>query len=187
VQQFFFLPTAAKMGRRRKTLLERVLANSFRPGRYGSLLGEEPLPAKAPFRDRRRRLIWERLLEQQADYREPRSSEYFDEDWYRGLAAEAFGRYVCALHGSELPSYLPVEAETHPKRALPSPPARKYVLAVEFDCAECGACADDYAFGWVALCAHEPFAELPELAFYCPDCAEREFGLVSGGGQRLDQ
>jgi hypothetical protein len=176
-----------KLGRRRKTLLERVLENSFRPGRYGHLLAEEPLPDKLPYRDRRRRLIWERLREQQRDYSQPRSCELFDSDWYRELAVEAFGRYVCALHGSELPSYLPLATSPSepPEPTLPSRLSPKYVLAVVLICEECGALAEEEATGWAALLSHELFAELPELAFYCPECAFREFGRLSGRAQRL--
>jgi hypothetical protein len=45
-------------------------------------------------------------------------------------------------------------------------------------CQECDAVADDDAFRWRALLAVDPddaFAE-PLLAFYCPACAEKEFG-----------
>jgi hypothetical protein len=188
VQQFLFLPPLAKIGRRRKTLLERVLENSFRPGRYGQLLAEEPLPEKAPFRDRRRRLLWQRLLEQQRNYREAKSGEYFDADWYRERAAEGFGRYVCALHGSTLPSYLPLEPkQERPKETLPPGSLPRYVLPVELICEECGRVVEDEAFGWVALLAQDGLDELPELGLYCLDCAQREFGLVSGRGSRLDR
>jgi hypothetical protein len=44
VQQFRVLPIAAKMARPSKTLLERVLAGSFRADRYASLLDGELLP-----------------------------------------------------------------------------------------------------------------------------------------------
>ena len=44
-------------------------------------------------------------------------------------------------------------------------------------CVECGAIADVEARGWRAFIAHNPDEdELPEIAVYCPDCAEREFG-----------
>ena len=33
-----------------------------------------------------------------------------DLDWYREVKAKALGRYRCALHGSALPAYLPLEA-----------------------------------------------------------------------------
>lgn len=45
-------------------------------------------------------------------------------------------------------------------------------------CQECEVVADDDAFGWRALLALDPddaFQE-PLLAFYCPACAENEFG-----------
>jgi len=61
VQQFWVLPISSTMGRPAKTLLERVLAGSFRADRYGSLLAGELLPATSPFSDRRRRRIWQEL------------------------------------------------------------------------------------------------------------------------------
>jgi hypothetical protein len=46
-------------------------------------------------------------------------------------------------------------------------------------CQECAVLAEDDAFRWRALLAVDPddAFEQPMLAFYCPDCAEREFGL----------
>ena len=61
MQQFWVLPISSTMGRPAKTLLERVLAGSFRADRYGSLLAGELLPATSPFSDRRRRRIWQEL------------------------------------------------------------------------------------------------------------------------------
>jgi hypothetical protein len=42
---------------------------------------------------------------------------------------------------------------------------------------ECGRFSDFAARGWVAIRAGEADIEdFPELFFFCPDCAEREFG-----------
>jgi hypothetical protein len=47
----------------------------------------------------------------------------------------------------------------------------------ELVCRECGAVADPYARGWRGYRVDDPEEnEPPELAFYCPWCAEREFG-----------
>jgi hypothetical protein len=45
-------------------------------------------------------------------------------------------------------------------------------------CQECAAVAQRSAFRWRALLAVDPddVSEQPMLAFYCPTCAEREFG-----------
>jgi len=44
-------------------------------------------------------------------------------------------------------------------------------------CQECGRKADDRADGWRGYPVDEPYTdELPELAWYCPRCGEREFG-----------
>ena len=42
-------------------------------------------------------------------------------------------------------------------------------------CLECGAVAAGEAKGWLAYRADEP-GDAPSLVFYCPECAEREFG-----------
>ena len=51
-------------------------------------------------------------------------------------------------------------------------------LRVRLKCQECEVLADDHAFWWRALLAVDPddAFEEPLLAFYCPACAEREFG-----------
>jgi hypothetical protein len=50
-------------------------------------------------------------------------------------------------------------------------------LGDPIECVECGHQAELYAQGWRAYRMDEPFAdELPALAFFCPNCAEREFG-----------
>jgi hypothetical protein len=46
-------------------------------------------------------------------------------------------------------------------------------------CDECGREADVEAHGWKAFVTRYATAEEtdhPQLALYCPDCAEREFG-----------
>jgi hypothetical protein len=45
------------------------------------------------------------------------------------------------------------------------------------ECVECGVTADDHAEGWRGYRTDEPDTnDSPEVAFYCPSCAEREFG-----------
>jgi hypothetical protein len=46
-------------------------------------------------------------------------------------------------------------------------------------CEECGCRRDDLARGWRAYRADDPDHEEPELVFYCPSCAKREFGPAS--------
>jgi hypothetical protein len=50
---------------------------------------------------------------------------------------------------------------------------------MQLTCQECAVVAEDDALRWRALLAVDPddAFEQPMLAFYCPDCAEREFGL----------
>jgi hypothetical protein len=44
-------------------------------------------------------------------------------------------------------------------------------------CSECGRWSDNEAPGWRAVRAGEADIEVrPEVFFFCPDCAEREFG-----------
>jgi hypothetical protein len=44
-------------------------------------------------------------------------------------------------------------------------------------CAECKTISSSYASGWRGYRTDDPEeGEPPALAFYCPDCAEREFG-----------
>jgi hypothetical protein len=49
---------------------------------------------------------------------------------------------------------------------------------MQLTCQECAVVAEDDAFRWRALLAVDPddAFEQPLLAFYCPTCAEREFG-----------
>lgn len=46
-------------------------------------------------------------------------------------------------------------------------------------CAECGAVANGVAAGWRGYRADEPEDDELEVAFYCSQCAEREFGNTS--------
>jgi len=93
------------MGRPAKTLLERVLAGSFRADRYGSLLSGELLPKTSPFSDHFRRRIWEELREAQQEYQEAVDGELFSAEWYRRVAAGGFSKSVRALHGGRPPSW----------------------------------------------------------------------------------
>jgi hypothetical protein len=46
-------------------------------------------------------------------------------------------------------------------------------------CQECGALADEEARGWRAYrcdLADEFGSDEPEVVYYCPECADREFG-----------
>jgi hypothetical protein len=44
-------------------------------------------------------------------------------------------------------------------------------------CAECATVSSSYAWGWRGYRMDDPeIGEPPALAFYCPVCAEREFG-----------
>jgi hypothetical protein len=55
--------------------------------------------------------------------------------------------------------------------------------ATSVDCVECGISSGLYWVGWRASRTDDPeLAEDPQLAFYCPACALREFG--SGRGPR---
>lgn len=44
-------------------------------------------------------------------------------------------------------------------------------------CLECGARSDNHARGWRAVMGGGFEGEPVEVGVYCPDCAEREFGL----------
>ena len=50
-------------------------------------------------------------------------------------------------------------------------------------CAQCGKVATGVARGWQAHCAELPaeyeddgLQDVPPVVFFCPDCAQREFG-----------
>lgn len=87
------------MARPAKSLLERVLANSFRPGRYGELLARQGLPRHSPFRDQRRRELWQALRHVQRLYHDDPAPEL------REQYASQFSQLVRALHGARLPSW----------------------------------------------------------------------------------
>jgi hypothetical protein len=55
-------------------------------------------------------------------------------------------------------------------------------------CQECGRRADERAEGWRGYRVDEPYAdEPPELAWYCPRCADRELGQLRMAGQEVDE
>jgi hypothetical protein len=63
---------------------------------------------------------------------------------------------------------------------------RIVVVPMELFCQECLLLADDEARGWRLVVVDVPGEDdEPVLASYCPDCAEREFGLSRrmGSGQ----
>ena len=49
-------------------------------------------------------------------------------------------------------------------------------------CEECGreARKDEESKGWRAFLAGDPQDDPPEVAVFCPECAEREFGEPDG-------
>jgi hypothetical protein len=54
---------------------------------------------------------------------------------------------------------------------------RKQESAQVLVCAECSTFSNEHAWGWRAYRVDDPEqGGLPGLAFYCPSCAEREFG-----------
>ena len=87
----------SSVGRPPKSLLTRVLENSFRPGRYAHLLPAEPLPRRSPFRDERRRDLWQELRAiQRQSLKEPE---------YLASYAGDFSRLVRSLHGAAPPRW----------------------------------------------------------------------------------
>jgi len=86
-----------------------VLANSFRPDRYGALIATEPLPRRPPFRDQRRRDLWRELRAIQRRYRA--------EPEYRAEHARDFGKIVRVLHGARPPRWYAERLERR-RRAL---------------------------------------------------------------------
>ncbi len=85
------------MARPAKSLVARVLDNSFRPDRYGRLLEPEPLPRRSPFRDERRRDLWQELRAiQRRCQAEPEHLKAHARD---------FSRIVRCLHGSVPPRW----------------------------------------------------------------------------------
>ena len=54
---------------------------------------------------------------------------------------------------------------------------RGFKARARLRCAECGTMSTSHAWGWRGYRMDDPEeGDLPALAFYCPDCAEREFG-----------
>ena len=94
-------------GRPRLTLLERVLEDSFRPGRYAHLLDVDELPQHPPERwmDPER---WADVLDAQRRYRDGTTE------------ASEFSMLVGALHGRPLPEwYTPPRVDGLTKASLP--------------------------------------------------------------------
>jgi hypothetical protein len=85
------------MGRPAKSLLARVLENSFRPDRYGALIAQEPLPRRAPFQGERRKDLWRELRAIQGRYNA--------EPEYRSQHAQDFSKIVRVLHGARPPRW----------------------------------------------------------------------------------
>ena len=57
-------------------------------------------------------------------------------------------------------------------------------VPVPFECVECHAVSDATAWRWRSYRIDDPTEdEEPALAFYCPVCAEREFGSLHESGQ----
>jgi hypothetical protein len=54
---------------------------------------------------------------------------------------------------------------------------RRMFSAVLLRCEECRTAADEDAWGWRALRCGEPELDEVVIAFYCPVCAEMEFGF----------
>jgi hypothetical protein len=60
-------------------------------------------------------------------------------------------------------------------------------MVPDLRCVECGMYSGLMAWGWLAVRCDEPEVEaLPELAFYCPDCARAEFGVETRREPRAD-
>src|SRR5579862_7235005 len=47
---------------------------------------------------------------------------------------------------------------------------------VPLTCANCGRLSDREAAGWRGFIANADIEDMPELLFFCPECAERELG-----------
>ena len=51
-------------------------------------------------------------------------------------------------------------------------------------CEECGVVPEGEAAGWVGHLAYDPREdEAPYTVFYCPTCAEREFGNATASSE----
>jgi hypothetical protein len=60
-------------------------------------------------------------------------------------------------------------------------------VPVPLECVECRLQSDEGARWWRAYRIDDPGeGELPALAFYCPVCAEREFGSLDRSSEPLD-
>ena len=60
-------------------------------------------------------------------------------------------------------------------------------VPVPLECVECHAVSDETARHWRSYRIDEPSeGEEPALAFYCPVCAEREFGSLDHGSGHGD-
>jgi hypothetical protein len=58
----------------------------------------------------------------------------------------------------------------------------------ELVCHECQVYSDAHGFGWRGCRVDNPDEnEPPELAFYCPECADREFGPLRMAGPQIDE
>jgi hypothetical protein len=125
------------MARPSKTLLERVMAGSFRADRYARLLEGELLPASSPFSDRRQRRLWQELRQTQREYQEAVDDRVFSAEKRGAIAARSFSRLVRALHGGTLPSWLrdePGAAGLHRARVariLAQLPPRRWIASIE--------------------------------------------------------
>jgi len=63
---------------------------------------------------------------------------------------------------------------------------RRFVPA-PLECVECHALSDTTAWRWRSYRIDDPSEdEEPALAFYCPVCAEREFGSLDHGSEHGD-
>jgi hypothetical protein len=93
-------------GRPSKTLLERVLENSFRPKRYGELLAGELLAEEPPrgFRSARQRRAWSLLREAQQNWQSNGRSRR-DIEWSEELA-RMFAELIRWFHGARKPSWI---------------------------------------------------------------------------------
>ena len=60
-------------------------------------------------------------------------------------------------------------------------------MGPDLRCVECRTHSGLLALGWVAVrCEDFELNEPPELAFYCPDCAQVEFGIEARRARKSD-
>lgn len=85
----------------------------------------------------------------------------------------AVGVWLAAALGSRV-------RRPHQGPALPVAPPRVVALDEPIDsvaCIECGSVSDSSWSGWRACRTEDPEGiEGPEISFFCPECANREFG-----------